>query len=477
MMQSVCLLEEVMKRVALFIAAVLLSACGGGGGGGGGGTATTLPAPQPSTTPVQINLGDDPADRLVAVGVTINSLSLNNSSGGSVSVMSTPRPMEMMRLMGTVAPLAMVRVPHGTYTGATMTLGASTVTHIDPATGLPVQRTVPGPMTTHVTFSPPLVVGTTPMVLNFDMNMVASVGIDPMGSVSMTPMLSAHHNPLVSGSPHPEDGGMHGLNGMVGSVSGNTFTLSMMQGMPDVPLTTHAGTHYEGIGGMHGTGHGHLLSIDATMQPDGSWMATRVHSRVGAGGAMAAGVVTSLSGIPPTQLVMVTHDGAGNGMMPANLAGTTTVNISDATVFALDARDVDLTNLPFTPRFDRSTVSRGQRIETFSTGQMMQGGGMHGMMGGGTLTAASIYLGQQGLRGSVSGYTQSGSQASFALALPADSAFAKLTGATTVTVYQQGSTQLRGVSNITNGSIVQVRGLLFLDGGVFRLVAGRIRSA
>lgn len=270
---------------------------------------------------------------------------------------------------------------------------------------------------------------------------------------------------------------MHGLNGMVGSVSGNTFTLSMMQGMPDVPLTTHAGTHYEGIGGMHGTGHGHLLSIDATMQPDGSWMATRVHSRVGAGGAMAAGVVTSLSGTPPTQLVIVTHDGAGGGMMPGNLAGTTTVNISDATVFALDARDVDLTNLPFTPRFDRSTVSRGQRIETFSTGQMMQGGGMHGMTGGGTLTATSIYLGQQGLRGTVSGYTQSGSQASFALALPADSAFAKLTGATTVTVYQQGSTRLRGVSNITNGSIVQVRGLLFLDGGVFRLVAGRIRGA
>lgn len=463
-----------MKRIALLIAAALLSACGGGGGGG---TATMPSSPQPSTTPVQINLGDDPADRLVAVGVTINSLSLNNSSGGSVGVMSTPRPMEMMRLMGTVAPLAMASVPHGTYTGVTMTFGASTVTHIDPATGLPVQRTAPGPMTTHVTFSPPLVVGTTPMVVNFDMNMVASVGIDPMGNVSMTPMLSAHHNPLVTGSPHPEDGSVHGLNGMVGSVSGNTFTLSMMQGMPDVPLTTHAGTHYEGIGGIHATGHGQLLSIDATMQPDGSWTATRVHSRVGAGGAMAAGVVTSLSGTPPTQLVIVTHDGAGNGMMPANLGGTTTVNISDATVFALDARDVDLTNLPFTPRFDRSTVSRGQRIETFSTGQMMQGGGMHGMMGGGTLTAASIYLGQQGLRGTVSGYTQTGSQGSFALALPADSAFARLTGATTVTVYQQGNTQLRGLSNITNGSIVQVRGLLFLDGGVFRFVAGRIRSA
>ena len=37
-----------------------------------------------------------------------------------------------------------------------------------------------------------------------------------------------------------------------------------------------------------------------------------------------------------------------------------------------------------------------------------------------------------------------------------------------------GSTQLRRVSSITNGSVVQTRGLLFRDGSVFRLVAGRI---
>jgi hypothetical protein len=344
-------LEKAMKRVHC---SSRQRCCPRGGGGGG----AQRSCPEPSTTPVQINLGDDPADRLVAVGVTIYSLSLNNSSGGSVSVMSTPRPMEMMRLMGTVAPLAMASVPHGTYTGATMTFGASTVTHIDPATGLPVQRTVPGPMTTHVTFSPPLVVGTTPMVLNFDMNMVASVGIDPMGSVSMTPMLSAHHNPLVSGSPHPEDGGMHGLNGMVGSVSGNTFTLSMMQGMPDVPLTTHAGTITR-IGG--GTGWaGHLLSIDATMQPDGSWMATRVHSRVGAGGDGSRGRV-ELTGTPPAPLVIVTHDGAGNGAMSANLANDDRQHQRRDGLRSTPGYRSD--ELAVYAEIDRSSLSRGQRIE------------------------------------------------------------------------------------------------------------------
>ena len=89
--------------------------------------------------------------------------------------------MEMMRLMGTVAPLALAGVPQGSYTGATLTFGASTVTYVDSVTGLPVQRTVAGPMTTTVMFSSPLVVGTTPMVVNLDMNMAASVGIDAGG--------------------------------------------------------------------------------------------------------------------------------------------------------------------------------------------------------------------------------------------------------------------------------------------------------
>ena len=460
-----------MKRIAALAVALLLSACGGGGGGG---TMSTSPSATPASTTVQVNLGDDPADRLVAASVTINSMSLINAGGGSVAVMSTPRPMEMMRLMGTVAPLAITSVPQGTYTGMTMTFGASTVMYVDPPTGQAVQRTVPGPMTTTVMFGAPLVVGTTPMVVNLDMNMAATVTIDAAGNVSMTPSLREFHNPAVTGSADPEDGGLHGLTGMVGTVSGSSFTFTLAQGMPGVAMTTRSSTQYEGMTGMGMMGAGLLMSVDAAMQPDGSWTASRVQSRMAAGGAMAAGVVTSLTGTPPTQAVLVMHDGIGGGMMAVNLGGTTTVNVADTTMFSIDSRDLDLTNLPFTPRFDRTTMARGQRIEALSAGQMMQGGGMQGMMGGGTVAAASITLGQQGLRGTVSAYAQSGSQASFTLTLPMDSAYAKLTGVPTVTVYQQASTRLRGLSNITNGSVVQVRGLLFLDGGAFRLVAGRI---
>jgi hypothetical protein len=106
---------------------------------------------------------------------------------------------------------------------------------------------------------------------------------------------------------------------------------------------------------------------------------------------------------------------------------------------------------------------------------MMQGGGMGGMMGGGTINASEIDLEQQGLSGTVSGYTGA-PPTTFTLTLPADCAFTTLTGSTTINVFQQAGTELWGMTTITNGSTVHVRGLLFFDAGTYKLVAGRIMA-
>lgn len=467
-----------MKRLALTISALMLVACGGGGDGTPSVAASSQApsVPPAASSTVQINLGDDPADRLMAVNVTVNAVALRRTDGQDVAVLSSPRPMELMHLMGTVAPLAVASVPHGTYSGATMVFGSATVMHIDPATGRALQQQVAGPMTSHVTFSSPLVVGTAPMVVNFDMNMRGSVGIDSAGNVSMSPALSASHTAAVPGSQHHEQGGAHGLVGVVGGTGANAFTLSMMQGIGSIPLTTHSGTHYEGTGGQHMMGAGQIVSVDASLQSDGTWIANHVRSHMASGGAMSGGLVVAMTGVPLTQLVLVLHEGVGAGMTAASLAGTTSVNIGDATSFSIDGTSVDLTNLPFTARFDRVTMAPGQRAEALSTSPWSHGGGMHGMIGGGTITATSVRLAQQGLRGIVSEYTPSGSGATFVLTVSADAAFAKLTGKTSVTVYQRAATLRTGAANLTNGSVVQVRGLLFNDAGALRFVPSRIRS-
>ena len=192
---------------------------------------------------------------------------------------------------------------------------------------------------------------------------------------------------------------------------------------------------------------------------------------------MSDGLVTSVVGNPATQLTLVAHDGAGNGMMPSNIGGAITVNMDSSTSFAIDSDGMDMSNLPFTPVFDGTTVFKGQRVEPDSSGGMMSGGGMGGgMMGGGTITATNLRLEQQGLGGTVSAYSSNGSQATFTLTLAPDSAFATLTGATTLTVFQQAGTELRGISAVTNGSMVHVRGLLFFDAGTCKLVPSRIMA-
>ncbi len=461
-----------MKRFAVLAcsAALLLSACGGGGSE----MISPVVPVQPSSTAVQVNLGDGPGDALVAAVVTVNSMSMNAAGGSPQAVISTPQSLEMTHLMGTVTPLALGKLPQGSYSSATMVFGGATVTYIDAATGQTVQKSMTGPMTRTVQFNPPLVVGDSPMVLNLDMDMHASIQMDAVGNMTMAPVLAAKSNPMVPGSADTEDGGMHGFMAAVNGVNGNAFTMSAMQGATSLSCATDDRTQFAGMSGTAMMGNSMLVSVDAMPQADGSWMASNVRSLMGAGGSMAAGLVTGLVGTPITQLVVAMQEGMGSGMVAANLAGSTTVNVDSTTAFTIDADSVDLTGLPFTPTFDRSHVMKGQRVMAFSGTAMGQRQGMGSMMGGGTLTATSVDLVQQGLRGTVSEYLANATGATFTLALPADSAFATLSGASTVVVYQRTATLLRGITAIHNGDTVLARGLLFRDGATFKLISSRL---
>ncbi len=92
----------------------------------------------------------------------------------------------------------------------------------------------------------------------------------------------------------------------------------------------------------------------------------------------------------------------------------------------------------------------------------------------GSMTVAECDLAQQGVRGTVSNYSASCNQATFILTIAADSYFATMTGTNTLTVYQQSDTQLYGLTSITNGQTVEVRGMIFNESGVYRMVASRI---
>ena len=101
---------------------------------------------------------------------------------------------------------------------------------------------------------------------------------------------------------------------------------------------------------------------------------------------------------------------------------------------------------------------------------------MGGSSMAGTMTASNLELEPQGLSGTVATTITSGAATSFALTLPSDSAFTTQTGATSVTVYQQTGTTISGGSSIASGSTMHAFGLLFFDGGQWKMVASRMGS-
>ena len=437
----------------------------GCGGSSGNSTPTQTPSATARTT-VQVGMGDSPADWILAFGMTVNSITLNNTNGSTVNMLSSATQMEMMRLMGTVQPISVMNVPQGTYTAATVTFSSVQMGYMDPTSHQYAQKTVAGPFSGTVSFNPPMTLGSTPSSLSFDMNMSSSVSIDSGGNVTITPSFTVMTSPLTPGQ-NPWQGWMQHMVGTVASASGSQFTLNTMMGLQSATFNTNSNTQFVGMSGMGMMSGGVVLAVDATTQPDGSLMAQRVESMSGSGGMMAGGIVVGITGNPPTQMSMVANNGIGGGMMMSAISGNITINLSSSTPYSFDSDDVDLANLPFTPTFDNSTIAKGQKIDVVSGGSMMGGG----MMGGSTINASQVRLEQQGLHGTVSNYSASGSQATFTLTLPADSAFATLTGTSTITVYKQNGTQMHNVSAIANGDQVEIRGLLFHDSGSYQMVS------
>ena len=124
----------VMKRnaalgIALAISMIALVGCSGPnsptGGGGGGGTqnaslAVTMTSPPPAFTNVSV----------LAATVGITGITLTPSSGSAVALTLSPTvyPVDFMRLQSDTAFLGSLTLPAGTYSSATITFSAPTLT-------------------------------------------------------------------------------------------------------------------------------------------------------------------------------------------------------------------------------------------------------------------------------------------------------------------------------------------------------------
>jgi hypothetical protein len=62
----------------------------------------------------------------------------------------------------------------------------------------------------------------------------------------------------------------------------------------------------------------------------------------------------------------------------------------------------------------------------------------------------------------------------FTLTLPADAAFSILSGTSSIQVLWQPGTDLHGITAVSNGDSIRVRGLVFFNGSTATIIARRI---
>ncbi len=459
---------------ATLVALVLSSAAGITGCSSGGTGTSTTPPPPPSSTAVLINMGDSPSDSVLEAAVTISAMSLTNAAGATVTVpISSPMTMELAHLAGTVAPLTMPSIAQGTYNTMSLTLSSATISTMASGSTTPVQQVFSSPMTVSIPLTTPLTVGSNAMVMNLDLNLAASVGTASGGGLTFTPTFMATVNTASGASTAtPEQGGMMQIVGSVSTTSGSTFTMGTLQG-GSMSFTSGTSTAFMGMNGQSLTGMGmmtssQILSVNATLQTDGTWMANSVTAMMGSGGVMPVGIITAASG---TGITMFANNGAGSGMMASYLGGGISATLGSTMTYGID--DAGITGMPSSMLFDATHIGKGQNVAIAGSGGMSAGGSMMGGgMGMGSMSATGIELEPQGLTGTVSNMTGSG----FTLNLAAGSAFAVLTGTTTMNVSQIASTQMNGLT-LANGISVQVYGYMFYNAGAYTFVATQMMAA
>lgn len=437
-----------MKRVLVLTAVALVFAMSLVGCGGS--NLTTAGAQ--NTT---INTGDGTLDSLVKFEMNVSALTLTGSGGTATTgnLISKPTEVEFVHEAGSFEPLAVLNIPPGTYSGATMTVSNPEVVVLNTAVP-PAPVKIPATLssgTVTVTFPSAITISnTTSSVINFDLDLTGTVTLNgaPPTSATITPKFNITTSTVANSGD--DDGEIDDVHGSVTSISAPNFTIQTHQST--ITFATDNNTQYkDGITALSGLKVGDIVEVDGQSKPDGSKLATKVELEEGSSGEEAEGVITAVTGAPATQITIAHQIDSSNALTPPVTVDAT---IGAGTQFIVRA---DKLSLGSTPAFDASHIGKGQRIEVDAA------------LGSATpLSADKIKLREQALVGTVSGASASG----FTLTLNSGSAFATLSGTTTVSVSIVSGTNLKVTPANTN--TVRVRGLVFVNAGAYTMVAARV---
>ena len=441
-----------MKRFML-VTTILTVALALGLAGCGGNNSVTNAGPTNAT----INTGDGTLDSLIKFEMTVSSLTLTGSGGTATTgnLLSKSAEVEFVHQAGSFEPLALVNIPPGTYSGASMTVSNPEVVVLNnavPPAPVKIPSTLTSPNVT-VTFTGPITVtSTNSTVINFDMDLAGSITLSgtPPTSASVTPKFNV--TTATASNSDDDSGEIEDVHGSVTAINAPNFTIQ--NGQSTITFATNSTTQFnDGITSLSQLKVGDIVEVDGTTQADGTKLATKVEREEASAGEEAEGIITAVTGSPATQITIAHQvDSSGSATPPV----TVDVSISATTQFIVRA---DKLNLGSVPAFDATHIAKGQRVEADTSSSTAS-----------PIPADKLKLREQALIGTVSAASASG----FTLTLNSSSAFATLTGQTTVAVSIVSGTELKVTP--ANGNTVRVRGLVFVNAGAYTMIAARVDS-
>lgn len=435
-----------MKQAFLFPVSILtlalfLTGCGG---------SNMNHAVQTTGTMVTLQTGDALNDQIVKFELTINSITLTGTGGtaNTANLLSEPGEVEFTHEAGSFEPLTLAHVPPGTYSGATMMVSNPEVVAIIGGVPTKLTATLSSPTVT-ISFSPNITVGSSPMFINFDIDLPNSVMINGT-SATVTPTFKVTTKTVAAeGDENDDNGEIEDVHGKVTNVTPPNFTIQTEEAT--ITFATNSSTIFSGgITQLTDLKTGDVVEVDGMTQPDGTKLATKVEREESETGEEAEGIISAVTGSPATGITIV-HQVDSTGATPPV---TVDVQITANTQFFIRLDKLGL-NLSVPPVFDASHIGKGQRVEVDSSST------------GTPLVADKIKLREQALIGTISNLNGN----TFTLTVNPSSAFASLSGVTTVSVTMlDGSNE---AAPLMNGATVRVRGLVFVNGTAYSMVGVR----
>lgn len=463
------ILSPVAKLTSIFMLAMLIALASGCGGGGSSIASNPSPTPTPGgvgANSAQVRFGDAPADSVISFEVSVSSLSLTPAGGGTPVSVAVPagNRIELTHASGKFEPFMTGNLPQGTFSAANLSLANSELTFLT-STGTPVHINGPASASITVPLSPNLAIGSSPLVLNIDVNVAASI-TTAAGVVNGIAFTSSSFNitakaPGIAANQQDDDGEIEDVQGTVTAVNGSSFTFKVGQTGSSMTFNTDGTTQFkDGVTSVASLLN-QVVTVEGFTRADGSLFAKEIEGLESNTGAEVEGLITAISG---TTLTVNAHDGIGSGMDDTKIGASFSVNIAglNASKFRVKAGNGFGGGLPSaTFPFDATTIHQGQRIEVDSNAAVPPANG--------SINPDKINLQQQG----VSGVVANAAASSFDINLATDSALRTISGQTVVHVTKTASTDSR--VSVANGATVQVRGLLFWNGTSWQMIARRIR--